>query len=434
MQTTLQAIANKAKRDKRYRFRNLYMLLNQENLVDTYRFLKRNAAPGVDRKTARSYGSNLARNVRRLTTSLREKRYRPSPVKRVYIPKANGKLRPLGLPTTEDKLVQATAARILNAIYEQDFLDSSHGYRPGRSARSAAEILREQLQKGWFGYVLEADIQGFFDTIDHDWLIRMVEQRVDDRAFLRLIRKWLKAGILETDMRMVAPETGTPQGGVISPVLANIYLHYALDLWFEKVKKPACKGQACLIRYADDFVCAFQHRDDARGFFAALPDRLGKFGLRLALDKTRVLKFTRFDKERSGSFDFLGFEYRWIRTRTGKDAIRCRTARKKFRSALKSLKEWCKESRKTRLREFFPILRLKLRGHYQYFGIRGNSDGLVEFYRQANRLVYKWLNRRSQRRSFSWSFYFQLLKRHAITRPRMKPRPPIDLQYQFSFA
>jgi RNA-directed DNA polymerase len=220
-------------------------------------------------------------------------------------------MRPLGIPATEDKLLQVAVAKILEAIYEQDFLDSSYGYRPGRSPKEASKDPARTLLIGKYCWVVEADIRGFFDNIDHDWMIRMLEERIDDKPFLRLIRKWLRAGILETDGQVVHPVTGTPQGGIVSPVPANIYLHYALDLWLERRIKPHCRGEAMIIRFADDFVCAFQYRSDAESFYGDLGERMGKFGLEVAPDKTRILRFCRFDLTGSGRFDFLGFEYYW---------------------------------------------------------------------------------------------------------------------------
>jgi len=242
MQNTLRGIANKAKRLKEYRFFNLYTMLNEENLLDSWRYVKKNVACGVDNVSAREFEQDLEGHVHRLVEVLKRKGYRAKLVRRQYIPKGKGKFRALGIPATVDKLLQVAVARILNAIFEQDFLPYSFGYRPGIGAKNAIEELHYQLQYGWYGYVVEADIKGFFDHINHDWMIKMLSERINDGPFLRLIRKWLKAGILDTDGQVIHPATGTPQGGIVSPILANVYLHYVLDMWFEKVIKPDCKG------------------------------------------------------------------------------------------------------------------------------------------------------------------------------------------------
>ncbi len=435
MRTSLQAIASRAKENKKRRFRNLYTMLNEENLTDSWKFMNRHAAPGVDRQTVQEYELNLKENIRDLVARLKEKRYRAKLVRRVYIPKGNGKLRPLGLPAIEDKLVQTAVARILSAIYEQDFLSVSYGYRPHRGASGAAGELRRQLQLGRYNYVVEADIKGFFDNIEHEWLIQMLRERIEDEAFIRLIRKWLRAGILETDGKVLHPVTGTPQGGIVSPVLANIYLHYALDLWFEKIVKAHCSGEATLVRYADDWVAAFHTSGDAQRFYRAAGMRLAKFGLTLAPEKTRTIRFSRFWMEKGGSFDFLGFEYRWVISRSGKPFVRRRTSRKKLRASLASLKEWCRENRGIHIRLFMEMMNRKLRGYYNYYGVFGNSKGIYEFYRSAVRIMFSSLNRRSQRRSFSWKTFRLAMDHYKLLRPRTmedinKP-VQLDLVYEF---
>ena len=310
--TSLRGIADKAKADKQHRFRDLYRLLNAEFLLHCWPDLNKDAASGVDRVTAQGYAKDLHANIQALADRLKSKRYRAKLVRRCYIPKENGKERPLGIPALEDKLVQLACAKLMTAIYEADFLENSYGYRPGRGAKDAVRDLTFDLQYGRYGYIVEADIKGFFDHMGHDWLLKMLSLRIDDRAFLNLIRKWLKAGILETDGNVVHPETGTPQGGIVSPVLANVYLHYALDLWFEKVVKPRCQGDAMICRYADDWVCAFRFREDAERFYRVLPKRLGKFNLEATPEKTHVLRFSRFH---------LGMERRspfWVLNSSGR--------------------------------------------------------------------------------------------------------------------
>ena len=296
--TSLRGIAIKAKANGKHRFQDLYRCLNAPFLHTCWKDLNKNAASGVDKVTAQAYEKDLKANIRSLAERLKAKRYRAKLVRRCYIPKENGKERPLGIPALEDRLVQLACAKLLSAIFEADFQDNSYGYRPNRSAKDAVNDLRFNLQFGKYGYIVEADIKGFFDHMDHEWLLRMLKERIDDAAFLNLIRKWLKAGILDTDGMVIHPETGTPQGGIVSPVLANVYLHFALDLWFEKVVKAHCEGEALIIRYADDFVCAFQYRKDAIKFFKVLPERLARFDLAVAPEKTGLMRFSRFHPSR----------------------------------------------------------------------------------------------------------------------------------------
>jgi RNA-directed DNA polymerase len=418
--TSLRGIANKAKANKRHRFRDLYRCLNAELLLYCWSDLNKDAASGVDEVSAAEYAKDLYANVEALAERLKSKRYRAKLVRRTFIPKEKGKERPLGILVIEDKLVQAACAKLLTAIYEQDFLDCSYGYRPGRGALDAVRDVTFDLQYGCYGYVVEADIKGFFDNMDHEWLLRMLSLRIDDRAYLNLIRKWLKAGILEMDGKVIHPETGTPQGGVVSPVLANVYLHYALDLWFEKVVKPGCRGEAMMWRFADDWVCAFRFRDDAERFYGVVAKRLEKFKLEIALEKTRILRFSRFHVGRERRFTFLGFEFYWEEDRKGVARVKRRTARKKLQSACRRIKEWIKANRHKPGGEFFGGLNARLRGHYNYYGVRGNSGLLKRFYDWAIACAFKWLNRRGgKRKSFTWEQFNQVLARVNIVIPRI---------------
>lgn len=431
VQTKLQAIAEKAGNQPGYRFRNLYGMLNEEMLKDSWQYIRKDAAYGVDRVSAEEYKQNLDENIHQLVENLKKKRYRAKLVRRQYIPKANGKLRPLGIPATEDKLLQLAVKRILEAIYEQDFLESSYGYRPNIGALDAVEKLSNELQFGKYNYVLEADIKGFFDNINHEWLLKMLAERIDDKALLRLIEKWLKAGVLDTDGKVIHPGTGTPQGGIISPILANVYLHYVLDVWFEKVVKRHGTGKACIIRFADDYVCAFQNQSDAQRVYEVMGKRLGKFGLELSMEKTRVVSFSPNENPGKNSFDFLGFEFRWGKDLKGKAHVKRRTARKKLRNSIKRFNEWCKENRHLRLPELFSRLNAKLRGHYNYFGVIGNYLSLEQFYYHVQKTLFKYLNRRGQRRSYNWEGFnqlivqFQLAKPH-ITKPRYRKRARME--------
>jgi group II intron reverse transcriptase/maturase len=422
MKTSLQAISNKARRVKKHRFQNLCSCLTVEFLIDTWRYINKKSAPGIDEVDAKEYEKNLRENVEDLVKRLKEKRYSAKLIKRVYIPKENGKLRPLGLPSIEDKLLQTAVSRLLTAIYEEDFLSCSFGYRKKRGAKDAVVDVTHELNFGRYTYIVEADIKGFFDNIDQKWLIKMLKLRIDDRVIIRLIEKWLRAGVLDTNNMVLHPLTGTPQGGVISPLLANIYLHYSLDLWFEKVVKKHCEGESYLCRYADDFICAFRFIRDAKKFFGTLKKRLGKFGLELAEEKTRIIKFNRHHIKNGRRFDFLGFEFYWDRDRLGKPNVKKRTSRFKLRSGLKNFKIWCKESRNFRFKKLFLLLNAKLRGYYNYYGVIGNFESLQEFFFRAMGILYKWLNRRSQRRSFNFKTFYEILKYYNIERPRITQR------------
>jgi group II intron reverse transcriptase/maturase len=310
-------------------------------------------------------------------------------------------------------------SKILEEIFEQDFLDCSYGYRPKVGALDAVRDLSAELRSGRYHFLVEADICSFFDKIDHEKLIELLRQRIDDEPFLRLIRKWLKAGVLETDGRVIHPQTGSPQGGIVSPMLANIYLHYVLDVWFEKTVKAHCKGQAYLCRYADDFVCAFACESDAERFYRALGARMASFGLEVAEEKTNLLRFSRQDSRRSGTFEFLGFEFRWGRGRWGKPVLKRRTARKKYRAALASFQDWCREHCRMPKKKLFAALNAKLRGYYNYYGIRGNSESIGDFFYQVTRMLYRQLNRRSQRRSYNWKGFAELIRAFKLARPRI---------------
>lgn len=419
MQTSLWAIANKARKNKKYRFGNLYTMLNEVNLLYCWKFVNKKAAPGVDKVTAQEYELNLPEHISRLVERLKRKCYRAKLVLRKWIPKGKDKKRPLGLPVMEDKLLQTCVARILEAIFDVDFYTFSFGYRKHRSPRQAALTLKEKIQFGRFRWIVEADIKGFFNNIDHELLIKMLEQRIKDNAFLRLINKWLKAGILEEDGKILHPIVGTPQGGVVSSLLANIYLHYALDMWFEKVIKKQCRGMVYFCRFADDFVCMFEYGTDAEQFYKMLPQRLGKFNLELSKEKTNLISFSRFPESEGSNFEFLGFEYRWGVSRKGKKIVKLRTSPKKFRQALERATEWIQKNRSKRIRRLMKTLNSKLRGHYNYYGVINNYESIHKFYRNVRRIVFKWLNRRSQRKSYNWKQFSAMLLRHKIEMPRI---------------
>ena len=418
--TFLRGIAIKAATNKQHRFRDLYRCLDAELLLHAWADLNKRAASGVDRATAQAYAQDLHANIGHLVERLKTKRYRAKLVRRVYIPKDNGKQRPLGIPALEDRLVQLACAKVLSAIYEQDFLDGSYGYRKGRGALDAVGELTKELQFGPYHYLVEADIRGFFDQMDHDVLLELLGQRIDDRAFLGLIRKWLKAGVLETDGKVIHPQTGTPQGGIVSPVLANVYLHHALDLWFECTVKEHVVGKAAIVRYADDWVCAFQHEADAERFYRTLPKRLQRFGLEVAEEKTNCLRFSRHHLRKGNRFTFLGFEFYWDKDRKGLPRVKRRTAPKKLQGACRRIKEWIKENRHLPNRQFVSGLNRRLTGHYNYFGIIGNAKSINRFYRWATECAYKWLNRRGgKRNSFSQETFWRAVNRGLFRPPRI---------------
>jgi RNA-directed DNA polymerase len=417
--TFLQAIADKARKEPDHRFGDLYRHLNQQSLRASFYLLRKEAASGVDGVSFQQYEQKLEENLASLGERLKCKSYHARLVRRKYIPKGNGKLRPLGIPTLEDKLLQCAVTQILLAIYEADFLPCSYGYRPGRGPHNAVRELTDELHWGKHNFVVEADIKGFFDHLQHDQLLELLERRIGDGALLRLIRKWLKAGILEEDGRVIHPELGTPQGGVISPVLANVYLHYVLDLWFEQEVRKRNRGQSRLFRFADDFVACFEYRHEAAAFERALKERLAQYGLEVAPDKTKMIRFGRNGGPHNGRFDFLGFEYRWEPDRKGRPTVKRRTARKKLQGAVQRMGEWLRTHRHRKLPDLMKTLAAKLRGHWNYYGVIGNSQSLNHYYCLTSELLFKWLNRRSQKSSYTWRAFNRLLERYETPKPKI---------------
>ncbi len=393
-------------------------MLDEHFLKSCFYKLNKKAASGVDGVTWQSYREHLNDNVHTLVERLKAKSYRARLVKRQYIPKGGGKLRPLGLPVLEDKLVQLAVSIILSTIWEQDFSSSSCGYRPKVGAKTGVKLLLTQLRNQRFNHVVEADIKGFFNNIDHSWLLRMLKQRIDDAALLRLIEKWLKAGVLEDGSEVIHPSTGTPQGGVISPILANIYLHYVLDLWFEKVINKECAGKVFFVRYADDFVCLFRQKEDAEKFYSWLPDRMGKFNLELALDKTQIVPFT--GKPYTERFSFLGFEFYRGLTRRRTVWAYARTSPKRMRTSLSQFSEWLRENISLGTSELFRLIRLKLIGYYNYFGVTGNFKMLTSYFYYIGEILRRHLGRRSQRGKCTRGKFQRLLRIYGIPRPRIK--------------
>lgn len=426
MKTKLERIAEIAKERPKEKFTSLAHLLDAEMLLQCHNEISGNKAIGIDGVTKAEYEQQLESNIEVLVDKLRRNAYRPQPARRVSIPKpGTDKMRPLGILAYEDKIVQRGMAKILNAIYEQDFLELSFGFRPSRGCHDALKRLNFIIERRKANYVVDVDIKGFFDTVDHEWMMKFIDHRISDSRFKRLIKKTLKAGYLEEGVMHKTVE-GTTQGGLISPILANIYLHYVLDLWFEKVVKTRCKGDAHMVRYADDYVCCFQYKDDASGFYEELQSRLGKFNLGIATEKTKIISFGRFAEERCArrgakkpdTFDFLGFTHYCSKSRNGKFRVKRRTSRKKYKAALLKMKEWIKANRTTPSKQLMKELNIKLQGHYQYYGVTDNTR-ISNFYDDTKRLLYKWLNRRSQRASFGWDKFNLFLKRHAILQPKV---------------
>ena len=423
---TLSALGTKAGKEPRHRFRGLARLLDRQMLREAFRRLKRKAAPGIDGVDHAEYAKNLEGNLLALESRLKEGKYRAQPVKRRWIAKAGSrKMRPLGIPVLEDKIVQQAVRMILEPIWENDFVDESIGYRPGRSPRNATQELGEALHDGKHRWVVEADIKGFFDHINHDWLIRMLEYRIADSSLIRIVRKWLKAGVMEELNHWSPSDEGTPQGGIISPLLGNIYLHFVQDLWIKKDIAKKSKGSVLFRRYADDSIVCFERKTDAEAYLKALLERLAKFGLELAEEKSALVKFNRWEGDSSGKFTFLGFDFFWGKCRHNPNYWRVRrvTNAKKFHNGLKALKNWLKKSRSIPLPEIIATLKNKLRGVWNYYGVIGNSERNGRFAWFAQRLVYKWLNRRSQRRSYNMTAFMEAWARWEIPMPSVVEKP-----------
>jgi group II intron reverse transcriptase/maturase len=426
MTTGLTSLTLRAREDPKCQFTSLAHLLSEDFLKGCFWELKRDKASGIDGVTVQEYEVNLGENLKDLVGRMKAKRYRPQPVRRVYIPKPDGSKRGLGIPTVEDKIVQMGIKKILEAIFEVDFMDVSFGFRPNRSCHDALDVLDKTIMTKPINYVVDMDIEKFFDTIDHGWLMRCLRERIKDTSLLRLIGRFLKAGVMEEGKYMEV-DRGTPQGGVVSPILANIYLHYVLDLWFEKAVKKQTKGYAQLIRYGDDFIVCFQSGSEARAFEETLRQRLGKFGLKIAEGKSRVIGFGRYEWEKArregtrvATFDFLGFTHYCDKTRKGKFKLGRKTSSNKFRQKMKAVNQWLKSVRnQVKLAEWWKVLGLKLVGHYRYYGMSGNLQALRKFSREASKLAYKWINRRSQKKSYTYAQYCKFKKYNPLPEPKI---------------
>lgn len=418
--TKQERIASLARQSREMGFTSLAYMMDLEWLHEAYRRTRKNGAVGVDGQTAADYERDLENNLRSLLDRAKSGRYFAPPVRRVHIPKAGSttETRPIGIPTLEDKVLQRAVVMLLEPVYEQDFHEGSYGFRPGRSAHDALESLWKGLMDMGGGWVLEVDIRKFFDTLDHAHLREALRHRVRDGVLLRLIGKWLNAGVME-DGSISYPESGSPQGGVISPLLANVYLHYVLDMWFEREVQPRLAGRAFLIRYADDFVMVFSNESDARRVMEVLPKRFGKYGLILHPEKTRLIEF-RPPIERNGAsgergtFDLLGFTHYWARSRRGSWVVKRQTASKRLNRGLRAITDWCRRHRHLPIPEQHRKLSEKLRGHCAYYGITGNSPLLSVFRMQVHRIWRYWLSRRNRKRSMTWERFNRLLATYPL--------------------
>jgi RNA-directed DNA polymerase len=431
--TRLQRIAELARQSPQMGFTSLAYLIDTDWLYEAYRRTRKDGAVGVDGQTSAAYAVNLEENLHSLLNRAKSGKYTAPPVRRSYVPKGTGnETRPIGIPTFEDKVLQRAVVMALEAIYEQDFLDCSYGFRPGRSAHQALESLRSQIVQMHGGWIVELDIRKYFDTMVHSHLRTFLRQRVRDGVLNRLIGKWLNAGVLE-DGGVTYPEEGSPQGGVISPILSNVYLHHVLDTWFACEVKPRMRGPAFLIRYADDAVMGFGREEDAQRVLAVLPKRFGRFGLTLHPTKTCIVKFcppTWKDSvprpsrpAQRGSFDMLGFTHYWARSRRGYWAVKCKTSRQRLSRSLHAINQWCRTNRHLKVRDQHQILGQKLRGHYAYYGITGNSRALCRFYHEVQRVWKKWLSRRSHYSRLDWERFGRLQERYPLPPPLVAHSP-----------
>jgi group II intron reverse transcriptase/maturase len=418
----LERIAKLAKQSRTMRLTSLNYHIDVAWLMEAYRRTRKDGARGVDGQSAAQYATDLDENLRSLLNRAKSGTYRAPPVRRVHIPKGDGsQTRPIGIPTFEDKVLQRAVSMVLGAVYEQDFLSCSYGFRPGRSAHQMLEDLRSQLTRMGGGFVLEVDIRKFFDSLDHGHLRDVLHQRIQDGVLLRLIGKWLNAGVLEGGS-LSRPDAGTPQGGVISPLLANIFLHEVLDTWFVRDVAPRLRGEAYLCRYADDFVIVFKHEHDARRVMEVLPHRFGKYGLTIHPDKTRLIRFERpggSGGDPEGDLPLLGFSLYWGKTRKGHWVVQAKTHRTRISRALRHAAQWCRYHRHRPMRWQRIMLSKKLQGHYAYFGVVGNSRALNSVYRGVKGAWFKWLARRSNRSRMTWARMTLLLAHHPLPRPRI---------------
>ncbi len=425
--TRQRRIAELARIHRTLAFTSLAHHMDMAWLNEAYDRTRKDGAVGVDRQSAEEYAKALRANLASLLERAKSGLYQAPPVRRVYIPKAGSSTekRPIGIPTFEDKVLQRAVQMILEPLYEQDFLDCSYGFRPGRGAHQALDTLWHQLMKMGGGWIIDLDVRKFFDTLSHSYLKEILAARVKDGVITRLVAKWLHAGVWEAGA-VSYPETGSPQGGVISPMLSNIYLHAVLDKWFDREVTPRLRGRGHLVRYADDAVLVFEKEEDARRVMEVLPKRFARYGLSIHPEKTRLIRFKNPARDRGGepdsageSFSFLGFTHVWARSRKGTWVVRKQTDRKRLARALKAVSQWCRRNHHLPLAKQWQALALKMRGHYSYYGVTGNNRALSSYFHWVRRLWHKWLGRRSRGHPMPWDRYLQLLARYPLPLPRV---------------
>ncbi|MDD3361785.1 MAG: group II intron reverse transcriptase/maturase [Hespellia sp.] len=425
MGTKLERIAEISAESKKPVFTSVYHLINVDLLKQCHKELDGKKAVGVDKVTKEEYGKNLDRNIEDLVQRLKNKSFKPLPSLRVYIPKGNGKMRPLGIASYEDKIVQMEVKKVLEAVYEPRFLNCMYGFRPNRGCHEAVKEVYQRISYGKISYIVDADIKGFFDHINHDWMMRFLEWHIQDPNLLWLIKKYLKAGIME-DGKIETTEEGSAQGSVMSPILANIYMHNVLTLWFKFVVRKTLKGDCFLVNFADDFVAGFQYKSEAEWYYSALKERMGKFNLELESSKSRLIEFGRFAETnrlskgegKPETFDFLGYTFYCGKTRKGIFAVKLQTSRKKFERKLKEYKHWIYDNRNRPVREIIKELNVKLVGHYRYYGVTWNYRRLCAFLHRVQQFLFKAVNRRGCRRAYTWGGYWDMLKCYPLAKPK----------------
>lgn len=423
VRTKQRRIAKLAREHPQRSFNSLAHHIDLAWLEEAYRRTRKDGARGVDGQTAQEYSQNLQENLEDLLNRAKSGHYQAPPVRRGYIPKGKpGQRRPIGIPTFEDKVLQRAVALVLEPIYEEDFLDCSYGFRPGRSPHQALQVLWREIQKLGGCWVLDVDVSNCFGALQHVWLRRFLRRRVSDGVIRRLIGKWLKAGVWE-EGRTWYPEEGTPQGGVVSPLLSNLYLHEVLDVWFDQEVRPRLRGRALVVRFADDFVLGLEWEEDARRVLEVLPKRFARYGLTIHPEKTRKIRFLRpgGGQRQRATFDFLGFTHYWGRSRRGKWVVKRQTAQDRLSRGLKRLSSWCRKHRHQQVAEQHRVLCLKVRGHYLYYGITGNGKSLCAFGHEVTRIWRRWLNRRDRTRPMKWPRFELLLERY--------PLPPVRVYH-----
>lgn len=425
MGTKLERIADRSAHESRPIFTSLYHLLNEELLLECHKELDGKKAVGIDEVTKEEYARNLRENIRSLVKRLKNKAYKPKPTLRVYIPKANGRRRPLGIASYEDKIVQSGLKKILEAVYEPKFQDNMYGFRPNRNCHMAIKEMCISIVRKRINYVVDADIKGFFDHMSHEWTLRFVGYYIKDPNILWLIKKYLKAGVLESG-KYQTNEVGSVQGNIISPILANIYMHHVLVLWYKAYFEKSGTGNSFLVVYADDYLAGFEHKTEAERYYKEMQERLSKYGLEIETSKSRLLEFGRYAKERRKrrgegkpeTFDFLGFTFYCGENQAGKFCVKPKTNGKRLATKLKEMKQWLKYNRTTPLRKLMPILNLKLIGHYRYYGLTYNIQSLVKYHYYITQLLYRWMNRRSQKKSYNREGFKQMLEYYPLAYPK----------------